>query len=229
MNKAKYLIQKADRLNSQNHGRPACLECRRPQAACLCNTIEPLHTNVHFRILMHKLEAKTNQVGTGRLANRALQNCKIHVGVSFEDHVEINEIISHPDNQVFLLYPSADSLNIAEEQLIIDQSKRLYIFILDSTWACSRKMLRLSPNLQKLPKISFTPNYLSRFDIKRQPKKYCLSTIESIYRVVQELEKQGIESLGDEIEILPNTLKNIVDFQIACTEKRLSQLQLAEV
>jgi len=160
MNKAQYLSKKADLLKDQERGRPECHECRRPQAACLCDTIIPLQTNVHFRILMHRLEAKRNQVGTGRLANRALQNCRIIEGVGFEFDKEINTLIDNPEHQVFLLYPSSDAINISEEKLPIDESKQLFIFILDSTWACSRKMLRLSPNLQKLPKISFTPNYL---------------------------------------------------------------------
>jgi len=170
---------------------------------------------------MHPLEAKRDQVGTGRMTNRALQNCRIITGVSFEINDEVNTIINNPINQVVLLYPSQEALNISEEQLIMEKNKQLYIFILDSTWACSNKMLRLSPNLQKLPKISFAPNYRSRFDIKTQPKQYCLSTIESVYRVIQELQKQEIESLDNEHEILPKALEQMVNFQQTCQKERI--------
>ena len=219
MNKTEYLLKKAERLNAQEDGRPICLECFRPKSACFCGAITPFSTQVHFRILMHPLEAKRNQVGTGRMTNRALQNCRIITSVSFETNKKVNAIINDSNNEVLLLYPSPEALNISEEQLVTDKTKRLYIFILDSTWACSNKMLRLSPNLQKLPKISFAPNYLSRFSIKTQPRAYCLSTIESVYRLIQELKKQDIETLGDELEILPEALQMLVNFQRACADE----------
>lgn len=219
MNKTEYLLKKAERLNAQEDRRPICLECFRPKSACFCGAITPFSTQVHFRILMHPLEAKRNQVGTGRMTNRALQNCRIITSVSFETNKKVNAIINDSNNQVLLLYPSPEALNISEEQLVTDKTKRLYIFILDSTWACSNKMLRLSPNLQKLPKISFAPNYLSRFSIKTQPRAYCLSTIESVYRLIQELKKQDIETLGDELEILPEALQMLVNFQRACADE----------
>ena len=219
MNKSEYLLKKAERLNSREHSRPLCLECFRPKCACFCDAITPFSTQVHFRILMHPLEAKRNQVGTGRMANRALQNCRIITSEGFETNDEVNTIIKDSNNQVLLLYPSPESLNITDEKLVTDKRKCLYIFILDSTWSCSNKMLRLSPNLRQLPKISFAPNYLSRFSIKKQPKKYCLSTIESVYRVIQELKKQDIETLGDELEILPKALEKLVNFQNACAKE----------
>ncbi len=220
MNKSEYLAIKAARLKAQEPTRSMCVECLRPERACLCHTITPFSTQVHFRILMHPLEAKRDQVGTGRMTNRALQNCRIIKGVSFEHNEEVNAIIKDPTNQVLLLYPSSDSLNISENQLGTEKSKRLFIFIIDSTWACSNKMLRLSPNLLALPKISFTPNYLSRFDIKTQPKKYCLSTIESVYRLIQELKRQNIETIENEHEILPKSLERMVNFQLACAKER---------
>lgn len=226
MNKTEYLSQKAARLKNQEYSRPLCHECLRPSRACLCDTITPFFTKVHFRILMHPLEAKRDQVGTGRMTNRALQNCRIFTGVSFEKNKDVNTIINDSNNQAFLLYPSHEAINISEERLIIDTTKCLYIFIIDSTWACSKKMLRLSPNLQKLPKMSFTPNYRSRFDIKTQPKQYCLSTIESVYRVIQELQKQDIESLGDAHEVLPLALERMVHFQQDCRKERLSKIQI---
>lgn len=223
MNKSDYLLKKAEMLHSLKQKseaiRPICLECFRPSRACFCSVITPFSTQVHFRILMHPMEAKRNQVGTGRMTNRALENCRIITSEGFEKNKEVNEIINNPKNEVLLLYPSQDALNISHQKLIVDETKTLYIFILDSTWACSKKMLRLSPNLRKLPKISFEPNYLSRFAIKRQPKEYCLSTIESVYRVIQELKKQDIEKLGHELETLPEVLEKMVNFHLACAKE----------
>ena len=39
----------------------------------------------------------------------------------------------------------------------------LLVLLLDATWSCARKMLKLSPSLQRLPRIMFTPSAPSRF------------------------------------------------------------------
>lgn len=216
MTKDEYLNKKKKRLQNIRQSRPICIECLRPKKACFCSIITPFETNVHFRILMHPLEAKRKQVGTGRMANRALSNSKILVAEGFSDNLEVNALIEDIQTECFLLYPGANSLNLTNSPLKAQANKKIVIFILDSTWACSKKMLRLSPNLKELPKISFEPNYLSRFDIKRQPKEYCLSTIESIYRVIEELELQKIEQVGQKKEILKSALKSMVEFHLDC-------------
>ena len=216
MNKKEYLELKQRRKANEFSERELCLECYRPETACFCGVITPFHTNTSFRILLHPLEAKRNQVGTGRMANKALSNCEIITGEGFENCPQVNRILDNPVNECFLLYPSVNSVNLSEEKLEVSTEKNQFIFILDSTWACSKKMIRLSPNIASLPRISFEPNYLSRFDIKRQPKKYCLSTIESIYRVLQELENQNLENVGEKKETLRSSLATMVDYHQKC-------------
>lgn len=217
MTKDEYLRIKKERLKSPRQSRPTCVECLRPSKACFCPIITPFETNVHFRILMHPMEARRAQVGTGRMANKALSNCKIIVGEGFFDNSEVNNLLQDNETECFLLYPGADSLNLTNSPLEVQTNKKIIIFILDSTWACSKKMLRLSPNLKSLPKISFEANYLSRFEIKKQPRKYCLSTIESIYRLIEELEGHKIEQVGEKKEILRHALKTMVEFHQECT------------
>ena len=45
-------------------------------------------------------------------------------------------------------------------------------------------MLRLSPNVRAIPKVAFTPSRPSQFQIRKQPKELCLSTIECIHHVI---------------------------------------------
>jgi DTW domain-containing protein YfiP len=167
---------------------------------------------------MHPLEARRMQVGTGRMLNKALKNCQLIVGESFDLDNQVQRILNNPKYYPILLYPGATSTNISE--VAFEKSrfsgKTPIIFILDSTWACSKKMLRLSTCLHSITRISFTLPFLSKFDIKTQPKDYWLSTIESVYCVLTELEKQGLEDLGDKKEELPMALKRLVDFQLEC-------------
>ena len=78
-------------------------------------------------------------------------------------------------------------------------------------------MLRLSRNLQNLPRLSFTHTKISQFQIKEQPKEFCLSTIESTQTILELLNDQGLEVLEE------GALKNFIDpftsmvaYQIKC-------------
>ena len=93
--------------------------------------------------------------------------------------------------------------------------RRLVVFILDATWSGARKMLRLSPCLQKLPRIMFTPAAPSRFVIKQQPTEGCLSTLEATHELLTVFARLGIDQYP-----LPEQLLGIFakmqDFQIKC-------------
>ncbi len=193
-----------------------CLRCFRSIKACFCESIEPFFTQTEFKILMHPMEAKRQRVGTGRIANLILKNSQIIIGTDFTTDPEVNEIINSPKYHTMLLYPGKNSLNITETPIQIDKNKKLMIFIIDGTWPCAKTMMRDSLNLQKLPRISFKTDNISLFKIKQQPATYCLSTIESIYYLLNGLEKWGNENLQGKQEILPSSLQKIVDFQIKC-------------
>ena len=68
---------------------------------------------------------------------------------------------------------------------------RLLVFILDATWSGARKMLKLSPSLQRLPRVMFTPTAPSRYVIKQQPQDGCLSTLEACHELLLSLENQA--------------------------------------
>ncbi len=195
-----------------------CLKCFRSEKHCLCKHIEPFNTNTHFILLMHPVEAYKMKTGTGRLSHVALKNSEIIVGVDFSNHKRVNEIIQ--DQLIFptVLYPGDDSINISKGDLSLNSinNKKLYVFIIDSTWYYSKKILRLSKNLQTLPKISFNTEYRSQFIFKKQPSKECLSTIESIFYFLEESEKFKLESVGEKKNTLIKVFKKMVDFQLEC-------------
>lgn len=167
---------------------------------------------------MHPVEAYKMKTGTGRLSHVALKNSEIIVGVDFTDNSRVNKIIN--DKEIFsaVLYPGEDSINVSNGDLSKEvlNDKKLYLFIIDSTWHNSKKILKLSKNLKLLPKISFSTEFRSEFIFKKQPSKECLSTIESIYYFLEECEKSGLESIGNKKSTLKNVFKKMVDFQLEC-------------
>ncbi len=198
--------------------RDLCLSCFRPRQICFCSSIRPFNTYFTFRILMHPKEAKREHVGTGRLANAALDNCEIIIGSDFDQHQTVQELINSPIYFPMLLYPGKNSINLSSSPLSLEFfNKRMpLLFIIDGTWAAAKAMMRESKTLHHLPRLSFDPTIESKFAIKQQPQKFCLSTIESIYYVLRCLESHGLENIGTQKEVLLESLAKLVNFQIKC-------------
>lgn len=209
-------VIKSDQLNQQFRSR--CYKCYRPSKACFCDHIEPFATHFEFRILMHPKEAKCGHVGTGRIANHALKNCSIIIDENFDSCEQVQKLIHSTTYFPMLLYPGCDSINISKEKIDekLFEGKIPLIFIIDGTWHCAKSMMRDSKTLHNLPRLSFSTDIKSKFDIRQQPDDFCLSTIESIYQVLYNLEEQGFEKLADKKENLLLALTLMVDFQIKC-------------
>ena len=195
--------------------RSVCYHCYRPQTSCMCAYITPIETNTRFVILMHPKEFRKTKNGTGHFTNLSLKNCTIHVGVDFSQNKAINKIIDDPKNACYVLYPSDLSINLNESS-IERENKNIVLFLIDSTWPCSRSILSHSPNIACLEKVSFTHTKVSNFQFKQQPKDYCLSTMESTLCVLELLNQHKIEvlepkSLGD--FLLP--FEKMVNYQIS--------------
>ena len=146
-----------------------CYTCRRPQRSCLCHLIRPFDTRIQFVILMHPKEARKQKTGTGRLAHLALKNSQIHVGVDFSNCNTVNQLLSDPEYHSMLMYPGPDAFNVSCGNLrdLNPENKKLRIFIIDSTWHCAGKIMRLSQNIASLPRISFDLNTRSKISFKK--------------------------------------------------------------
>ena len=199
--------------------RNTCYKCYRPKTSCMCNYINKIETKTQFIILMHPKEYRKTKNGTGHFTNLSLPNSKIFIGIDFTNHPEINEIIANKQNSCYLLYPGIDSIKL-NTQTIQNENKKNVIFILDSTWPCSRKMLRVSKNLQNLKKVSFEHQKSSAFKIKTQPKDYCLSTMESTLCVIELLNKHEIETISQsQFEKFLSPFEKMVEYQIDCSKE----------
>ncbi len=176
----------------------------------MCEYVQSVPTKTKFIILMHPKEFKKVKNGTGHLTHLSLENSELFVGVDFTNHIRINKIIETYDS--YVLYPSKKSLNITHENPY--RKKDIAIFIIDSTWSCSLKMLRDSKNLQELKHISFDSTKLSQFKIKQQPAEFCLSTIESTLCVLELLNKYDIEKINQkDLENFLNPFEEMIKYQ----------------
>jgi DTW domain-containing protein YfiP len=176
--------------------RSVCLRCRRPQNSCYCSHIKPFKMIPVFAILMH-LNERRKKIGTGRMTHLCISNSILLEGVDFSSDDRVNNLIMDENNFCTVLYPGQKSLNIGEMEDknlggFFPKDKNPVIFVIDGTWSMAKKMMKLSKNLHDLPRISFTPNKISEYGLRVQPDQVCLSTVESVYTVIDILDSKGI-------------------------------------
>ena len=121
-----------------------------------------------------------------------------------------------------VLYPGEKALDISRGDVTPllrerEAGRRLTVFLIDGTWQCAKKMMTLSHNIRSLPRISFAPAGESVFEIKEQPAPWCLSTLESIHRFLDESDRCGLESLpGRPQDTLMDVFRSMIEFSLRC-------------
>lgn len=214
-----------------------CLKCFRPLSTCYCPYITQVDAGVKFVFLMHPKEAYHQHTGTGRLASLSLLNSEIIVGVDFTHNRRLNTLLKDAAYFPLVLYPAEDAFTanspklrqalkpvpFGESTLPLEiVTKKLLIIVVDATWFFAKKMLRLSDNVRNLQKLSFQHQYNSEFTFKKQPAAGYVSTIESCYYLIGELQDAGLVS--SQIDPLPlmTVFRRMVDFQLEAEQNRIA-------
>lgn len=195
-------------------GREKCYKCYRPKSSCMCEYINIIDTNTKFIILMHPKEFKKVKNNTGFFTHLSLSNSEVFIGIDFSEHKRINEIVA--THESYILFPSSDAMDLTEESsdLSLSTDKPMAIFLIDSTWACTKKMFTLSKNLNQLKHMSFTTDVTSQYKIKEQPKSNYLSTIESTLVVLELLNKRSVENIKrGELDGFLNPFFKMIEYQ----------------
>jgi len=163
-----------------------CARCRRPQVVCYCAQLPQLPTRTRVVVLQHPRERRVG-IGTARMAQLALPNSFLHVGINFADDPVVHALLSGTAPS-YLLFPGPDARDVRE--LALEQP--ITLVVVDGTWSQARTLVRLNPALAALPRIAFTPRRRSAYDrIRREPADFCVSTIEALAEVLNVLEPDG--------------------------------------
>ncbi len=177
----------------------------------MCKHFEKIQTQTKFVILMHPKEFKKVKNNTGHFTHMSLPNSELFMGIDFSNHRRINEIIA--THESYILFPSTNAINLTNTNPQTSE-KPLAIFLIDSTWACTKKMFTLSSNLNKLQHMSFTTSRTSAYEIKVQPEEAYLSTIESTLVVLEALSEHRIENIKDaQLQNFLNPFLEMIKYQ----------------
>lgn len=158
--------------------------------------------------LQHLRERKM-AIGTARMAHLALPNSEFHVGVDFERDARIDQVVASPGT--FLLFPGPSARDITE----LEPGELKTLLVVDGTWPLAKKLIRVNPRLQTLPRVMFRPARPGNYRIRKEPAEHCVSTIEAVVEILGHLEGDA-----ERYREMLRAFDAMVDTQIAHRDER---------
>ncbi len=203
-----------------------CPKCQKKGEFCLCDYTKEIDSGIKFVLLMHPKELKKNRTGTGWITRNSLKDAEIIYGLDFSENKRLNTLLSDPMYFPVLLYPSEDAWNAQKTDFrAAVGNKKILALIIDATWFCSRKIIQHNPKLLTLPKLSFAGEYRSIFTFKKEPRPECVSTIETCYYLIKELQTIGLANKEADPEPLMNVFKQMIKNQLRAENERIAGLR----
>ena len=189
----------------------SCKACFKEPELCLCAVVSKLPSRLHVLILQHPQEPDKT-LGSARLAHSALENSTLKVGLSWPN---LAKALGRPAENVKwgVLYLGGRSQektppNYRAPRLAIKaKGEKSFsaidpgefhglegIVVLDGTWSQAKTLWWRNAWLLKLNRLVISPNRKSLYgELRREPRRECLSTIESI--------AETLEALGEKTQV----------------------------
>lgn len=205
----------------ENNETQTCPKCFKDLSLCICDSIRQLENKTRVLILQHPQEPD-KELGTAKLANLILKNSKLKTCFSIPNLMKAEGTDVNPANWIVLFLGSKYKLNQIKknkehseiiffnkkgEEVSFDKNKIEGIVLLDGTWAQAKTLWWRNPWLVKLKRVVIFPKNPSLYGkLRKEPRKECLSTIESI--------AYSLEILGEDKEIVQelfSAFKNLLD------------------
>lgn len=138
---------------------------------------------------MHPKERrKRSGTGTGRYTHLCIRNSIIIEGADLSKNELFNKLICDQKLQPYVLFPGDESINLSNDFSLFESAIPVHrtplVFIIDGSWHCANKIMKINPALAALPRISFNLDKPSAYSFRRQPEKHCLSTIEATHTLL---------------------------------------------
>ena len=167
----------------QTPRRATCAACLRAQSACICRWVAPVRPEAALLILQHPLEV-ANAKNSARLLHLSIPGSVLAVGEAFD--AQVLETLLHADGRSpVLLYPDTPG---APAGPVLPPAGQLRLVVLDATWRKSRKMLYLTPTLQRLPLLALRDMPASSYRIRKAHAPDQLSTLEASAHALGQVE-----------------------------------------
>lgn len=184
-----------------------CPRCEKPADLCVCDVIAPVGNRTRVLILQHPQEPD-KEIGSARIAKLALGNAELRVGLSWPNLKKAWGSDTIPSEWLVLYLGSAKLKAVADGPLVLldkaqkplaDRDRILSkvrgVVVLDGTWAQAKTMWWRNPWLTKLQRGFLVPERRSLYgNLRKEPRRESLSTIESIAMALDILERDPAKS-----------------------------------
>jgi len=149
---------------------------------CICPFKKTVQTNSAFLLLMYDDEI-LKPSNTGRLIADLVPDTFAYIWSRTEPHPDMLALLQEPQWQPVVIFPAEYS----QPQRVISEHNQLHaklcdkkplFILLDGSWAQAKKMFRKSPYLDNLPVLSFSPENISRYLVRKAVKDNQLATAE---------------------------------------------------
>jgi len=186
-----------------------CPTCGKALAACICRHIQLIDNPWEVWILQHPGE-QHHPLGTARILSLSLKHSKLLVGEDFSTNQQLNELLDDDARHCFLVYPDTAARSLDQLPARQRLPGKAVFLLLDGTWRKAHKMMALSRNLQRLPKLALSPTEPSRYRLRRASRLDSLSTVEAGYQLLSQLSGCPHPYAG-----LIRCLDAMIDYQIS--------------
>jgi len=209
--------------------REFCWTCHRSVAACFCALTRPFESAIDFALIVHPYEAKAT-IGTAWILRRSISNIKWFrsKGCDLDQNACFLETLNAQNRVPFLLFPGSNAFNLSQDSAetwskLVPSTKRPLFIIVDGTWTQAKGMVRKSRVLSSLPRVSFETSQPSQYEFKKQPRPSCLSSVESVHRVIEVMcsRSWAMRPASNEHDQMISIFRNMVRFQLQYIPKIL--------
>lgn len=191
-----------------------CQRCRKPAPLCICDSITPIESRISLLILQHPQE-QDRALGTARLAALHFKDAVVRVGLSWPSLAKaLGRAVADPSRWAVLYLGSVKpaALDPTREVVALDRKGEIAddqrgclgrlegIVLLDGTWSQAKALWWRNPWMLKCQRVILGPERPSRYgQLRREPRREGLSTIEAVAILIAALEKRPdiAETLND--------------------------------
>jgi DTW domain-containing protein len=184
---------------------PDCPRCIKPLALCICDSIIPIETRVSLLILQHPQE-QDRALGTARLTALHFKDAVVRIGLSWPSLSKaLGRPVHDPSRWAVLYLGSAKVADLGTKSDIVainrkgeveDHQRAILsdiegIVLLDGTWSQAKALWWRNAWMLKCQRVILGPARPSRYgQLRREPRRDGLSTIEAAAMLLASLEKR---------------------------------------
>jgi DTW domain-containing protein YfiP len=182
-----------------------CPRCQKPLPLCVCDSITPIDNRISLLILQHPQE-QDRALGTARLTALHFKQAVLKIGLSWPSLSKaLGRPVADPSRWAVLCLGSAKVSDLDTDRDIVainrkgeveDNQRAILkdiegIVLLDGTWSQAKALWWRNAWMLKCQRVILGPKRPSRYgQLRREPRRDGLSTIEAAAMLLSSLEKR---------------------------------------